>query len=85
MQNKLRACVKHGAYRGTPSCPRCYEEAPTADSISLVLANGEAIGAHWIYKNKDMADWYVKNKPESDSITYSFIKGALRKPGVRST
>lgn len=38
----LKACVKHGAYPNRlENCPQCYKEAPTADSINLVLANGE--------------------------------------------
>ena len=60
---KQRACVQHGGYSNRfKICPTCHKIAPTADSISLELANGEALGAHWIYVNRDMKDWYIKDE-----------------------
>ena len=50
------------------------EEPPT-----LELANGEPLGAHWIYQNRDMKEWYIKGPNNDDQILHKFVKRVLGK------
>jgi len=66
--------MKHNVQCDCEKCLKRYKA-----TITLELANGEALGDHWIYQHGEMKDWYIKDD-NPNVLKFKFTKRLQRYP-----